>query len=98
MRFRIEMNRVLPVHCSVCPSLSYFPVPSPIPSTGRSPLWRATFNNHMDMVKLLLLHGGDPDARDTVSMETAFDVTSSSDIRDLLVSLEPFTETGTGTV
>ena len=40
------------------------------------------------MVKLLLLHGGDPDARDTVSLETAFDVTSSSDIRDLLVSLE----------
>ena len=38
------------------------------------------------MVKLLLDAGGDPDCRDKVSMESAFDVTQSDELRELLTT------------
>ena len=58
--------------------------PNAASDTGRSPLWRASFNNHISVVKLLLEAGGDPDCRDKVSMESAFDVTQSDELRELL--------------
>lgn len=53
--------------------------------TGRTALWRAAFNGHFDMVHRLLEVGADPDCQDRVSMETAYDVSKTPELRELLV-------------
>lgn len=58
--------------------------PNALSDTDRSPMWRASFNTHLDVVAVLLQAGGDPDHRDKVSMESAFDVAQSDDLRQLL--------------
>ncbi|RYG69026.1 ankyrin repeat domain-containing protein [archaeon] len=60
--------------------------PNALNDTSRSPLWRATFNSHIGAVKLLLEAGGNPQFRDTVSLENAFDVAQTEELRTLLVS------------
>ena len=60
--------------------------PNALSDTGRSPMWRAAFNNHVAVVNTLLQAGCDPDFRDKVSMETAFDVTQSDELREILGS------------
>ena len=60
--------------------------PNALNDTGRSPLWRAVFNSHIEVTKLLLSAGGDPDGRDVISMESAYDVAQSDEMRELLVS------------
>jgi hypothetical protein len=62
--------------------------PNALSDTGRSSLWRAAFNAHASVVRLLLESGGNPEYRDKVSMESAFDVASSEEVRQILVSLE----------
>jgi hypothetical protein len=59
--------------------------PNALSDTGRSPLWRAAFNGHAPVVKLLLESGGNPQYRDKVSMESAYDVASTEEVRQLLV-------------
>lgn len=61
--------------------------PNSMNDTGRTPLWRASFNGHVDAVKLLLESGGDPDCRDNSSLESAYDVAKTDEIRELIVSL-----------
>jgi hypothetical protein len=61
--------------------------PNALSDTGRSPLWRAAFNAHAEVVKLLLESGGNPQYRDKVSMESAFDVASSEEVRTILVMI-----------
>lgn len=60
--------------------------PNSMNDTGRTPLWRASFNGHIEAVKLLLESGGDPDCRDNSSMETAYDVAKTDELRELIVS------------
>lgn len=61
--------------------------PNALSDTNRSPLWRASFNGHIEAVKMLLEAGASPEFRDKVSMESAFDVARSDEIREYLVSL-----------
>ena len=61
--------------------------PNTVNDSGRSPIWRAAFNGHIECVRRLLEAGGDPDCKDNTSMETAFDVAKSDDIRQLLVGV-----------
>jgi len=58
--------------------------PNSLSDTGRSALWRASFNGHLDVAKALLEAGTSPEHRDRVSMETAFDVAQSEELRQLL--------------
>lgn len=59
--------------------------PNAVSDTGRSPLWRAAFNSHVHVARALLEAGSDPDLRDKVSMEGAFDVAQTEEMRTLLV-------------
>lgn len=59
--------------------------PNSMNDTGRTPLWRASFNGHIEAVKLLLEAGGDPDCRDNSSMESAYDVAKTDELRELIV-------------
>lgn len=61
--------------------------PNTMNDTGRTPLWRAAFNGHFEAATILLEAGGDPDSRDTSSMETCFDVAKTEQLRELIVSL-----------
>lgn len=54
--------------------------------TSRTPVWRASFNGHAECVKILLEAGGDPDCTDKTSMESAYDVAKTEELRQLLVS------------
>mmetsp|Transcript_10710 Transcript_10710/g.16229 ORF Transcript_10710/g.16229 Transcript_10710/m.16229 type:complete len:598 (-) Transcript_10710:423-2216(-) len=58
--------------------------PNTANDTGRTPVWRSCFNGHMEAVKVLLEAGGDPDCRDNTSMETAYDVAKTDEIRELI--------------
>jgi hypothetical protein len=58
--------------------------PNSLSDTGRSALWRASFNGHMDCASLLLNAGASPEHRDRVSMESAFDVAQNEELRDIL--------------
>lgn len=58
--------------------------PNALNDTNRSPIWRAAFNGHISVVEILLKSGGDPDYRDTVSMESAYDVSPTEELRNLL--------------
>lgn len=59
--------------------------PNALSDTNRSPLWRAAFSGHVHVVEHLLHAGGDPDVRDKVSMESAFDVAQTDDLRKIIV-------------
>eukprot|EP01031_Cornospumella_fuschlensis_P031353 gene31353-37891_t len=58
--------------------------PNALNDTNRSPLWRATFNSHVEVVRLLLEAGSNPQFRDSVSLESAFDVAQTEELRTLL--------------
>jgi len=58
--------------------------PNSLSDTGRSALWRASFNGHLEVASLLLNAGASPDHRDRVSMESAFDVAQSEELREML--------------
>eukprot|EP01039_Chlorochromonas_danica_P004234 gene4234-4653_t len=58
--------------------------PNALSDTGRSPLWRAAFNNHVEVVQVLLEAGASPEHRDKTSLESAFDVAQSEEMRALL--------------
>lgn len=58
--------------------------PNALSDTGRSPLWRACFSGHLETACLLLESGGNPECRDAVSMESAFDVARTDEIRAVL--------------
>lgn len=59
--------------------------PNALNDSGRSPIWRAAFNGHYDVVKTLLEAGSNPEFRDKVSMENAYDVAQTDEVRQLLV-------------
>ncbi len=63
--------------------------PNALSDTGRSPLWRACFNGHFEMAELLLHSGANPEYRDRVSMENAFDVCKTDELRKLLSDWDP---------
>ena len=58
--------------------------PNALSDTGRSPLWRASFNSHDKVVLILLEAGGNKEYRDTISMESAYDVAQNDEIRSIL--------------
>jgi ankyrin repeat protein len=58
--------------------------PNSLSDTDRSPLWRASFNSHYEVVSLLLNSGADPDIRDKISGETAYDVAQDETLRDMI--------------
>eukprot|EP01033_Poteriospumella_lacustris_P001277 gene1277-931_t len=60
--------------------------PNNLADNGRSAIWRAAFNGHLPVVEILLEAGANPEYRDKVSMESAFDVASTDDIRAYLAS------------
>lgn len=62
--------------------------PNTTNDTGRTPIWRAAFNGHLECVKLLLEAGGDPDCKDNTSIESAYDVAKTEDIREMLVCVD----------
>lgn len=49
-------------------------------------MWRAAFNGHSEVVKVLLEAGADPQFRDKVSMESAYDIASNEEVQKFLVS------------
>ena len=57
--------------------------PNTIADNGRSALWRASFGGHLDCVVELLNAGSDPQHRDKVSMESAYDVALTDEIKDV---------------
>jgi ankyrin repeat protein len=57
--------------------------PNALSDNGRSALWRASFGGHVEVVKALLEAGGDPTYRDKVSMESAYDVTQSDEMKEV---------------
>lgn len=59
--------------------------PNALSDTGRSALWRASFAGHFHVVEYLLNSGADPTFRDKVSMESAYDVAKTEEVRELLV-------------
>ena len=56
--------------------------PNSLADNGRSALWRASFGGHKEVV-VELLNAVDPQHRDKVSMESAFDVARNDEIRDI---------------
>jgi hypothetical protein len=64
--------------------------PNKVSDTKRSAIKRAAAGGHEEIVRILLNHGADPDVRENVSMEAAFDVASTQEIRDLLVSISEY--------
>jgi ankyrin repeat protein len=50
---------------------------------GRPPIYRATFNNQLEMMTLLLEHGSDPDVKDN-EHATCMDAVHSDEARELL--------------
>jgi len=58
--------------------------PNSVSDTGRSPIWRAAFNGHHKVAKVLLEAGGSPEFRDKVSLESAYDVAQTDELRQLL--------------
>jgi ankyrin repeat protein len=60
--------------------------PNALNDTNRSPLWRAAFSGHVGTCDLLLRAGSDKDIRDKISMESAFDVAKTDEVRSLLSS------------
>ena len=55
--------------------------PNTVADNGRSALWRASFGGHLDCVVELLNAGSDPQYRDKVSMESAYDVALTDEIK-----------------
>jgi ankyrin repeat protein len=60
--------------------------PNSVADNGRSALWRASFGGHIECVQELLEAGSDPQHRDKVSMESAFDVSRTEEIRAIFNS------------
>jgi ankyrin repeat protein len=58
--------------------------PNSVSDTGRSALWRSAFAGHLETCEILLRAGADPDLRETVGMESAYDVSKNEDVRQLL--------------
>ena len=58
--------------------------PNALSDTGRSPLWRASFGGHLATVQALLEAGSNPEYRDRVSIESAFDVGRTDEVRECL--------------
>ena len=56
--------------------------PNMLSDNGRSALWRASFGGHTEVATALLEAGGDPAYRDRVSMESAYDVAQTDDMKE----------------